>query len=155
MHKSVTGFAVLIAATAMSYSVVTGGVFGLRAALAASSEAANPSFPVQTSSAGGVTIKITPTNLAGDASSWDFAIVLDTHSQELSDNLVKSSLMLDGAGGKQLPIAWDAAAGGSAGGHHREGVLRFKPVSPRPQSIELQITRTGENGPRTFRWQLK
>ena len=89
---------------------------------------------------------------ASNVGSWEFAIVFDTHSQDLSDDLVKSSLMLDGAGGKQLPIAWD---GGAAGGHHREGVLRFNPLSPRPQFVELQITRTGEGAPRSFRWQLK
>jgi hypothetical protein len=99
-----------------------------------------------------VTAKVTPRNLASNAGSWEFAIVLDTHSQELSDDLVKSSLLLDGAGGRHSPTAWDGAP---PGGHHREGVLRFKPISPRPQSIELQIRRAGEDAPRSFRWQLK
>lgn len=106
----------------------------------------------QTSSARGVTVKVTPQNMAGDAKTWNFAIVLDTHSAELNDDLVKSSLLLDSAGGRFTPVAWDGA---SPGGHHREGVLRFKPVSTQPQSIELQITRAGEDAPRSFRWQLK
>ncbi|MGZ8268513.1 MAG: hypothetical protein ACXWUU_13745 [Burkholderiales bacterium] len=152
MRKSVPGFAVLLAAAAVSYSIVTGGAIGLSAALAASSAAANPNLPAQTSSARGVTIKVTPKNLASNTGSWEFAIVLDTHSQDLSDDLVKSSLLLDGAGGQHSPTAWDGAP---PGGHHREGVLRFKPISPRPRSIELQITRAGEDAPRSFRWQLK
>jgi hypothetical protein len=152
MRRSVSGFAVLLAAAAVSYSIVTGGAIGLSAALAASSEAANPNLPARTSSARGVTTKVTPRNLASNAGSWEFAIVLDTHSQELSDDLVKSSLLLDGAGGRHSPTAWDGAP---PGGHHREGVLRFKPISPRPQSIELQIRRAGEDAPRSFRWQLK
>ena len=152
MRRSVSGFAVLLAAAAVSYSIVTGGAIGLSAALAASSEAANPNLPARTSSARGVTTKVTPGNLASNAGSWEFAIVLDTHSQDLSDDLVKSSLLLDGAGGRHSPTAWDGAP---PGGHHREGVLRFKPVSPRPQSIELQIRRAGEDAPRSFRWQLK
>ena len=152
MHKSVLGFAVLLAAAAVSYSVATGGVIGLGAAVAASSETANPNLPAQTSSASGVTIKITPTNIASNAGSWEFAIVLDTHSQDLSDDLVKLSLLLDGPGGKYSPTAWNGAP---PGGHHREGMLRFKPISPRPQSIELQITRAGEGAPRTYRWELK
>jgi hypothetical protein len=49
-------------------------------------------------------------------------------------------------------MAWDGAP---PGGHHREGVLRFKPISPQPQAIELQFTRAGEGAPRSFRWQLK
>jgi hypothetical protein len=106
----------------------------------------------QTSSARSVTVKVTPQNVAGDAKTWSFAIVLDTHSAELNDDLVKSSALLDSAGGRFTPVAWDGAP---PGGHHREGVLRFKPVSPQPQSIELQITRTGEDAPRSFRWQLK
>jgi len=106
----------------------------------------------QSSSARSVTVKVTPQNVAGDAKTWRFAIVLDTHSAELNDDLVKSSLLLDSAGGRFTPVAWDGAP---PGGHHREGVLRFKPVSPQPQSIELQITRAGEDAPRSFRWQLK
>lgn len=82
----------------------------------------------------GVTVKVTLKNLASDAGGWEFAIVLDSHSQDLSDDLAKTSLLLDGAGGRSLPTAWDGAP---PGGHHREGVLRFGPISPRPKSIEL------------------
>ncbi len=152
MRKSVPGFAVLLAAAAVSYSIVTGGAIGLSAALAASSEAVSPNLPAQTSSARGVTIKATPKNLASNAGSWEFAMVLDTHSADLSDDMVKSSLLRDGAGGQYAPLAWDGAP---PDGHHREGVLRFKAISPQPQSIELQITRAGEDAPRSFRWQLK
>ena len=151
MRKSVPHFAAFLAAAVVSYSIVTGDAFGLKAALAASSEAVKPKLPTQTSSASGVTINITPKDLTSNLGSWEFAIVLDTHSQDLSDDLVKSSLLLDGAGGRHSPSAWDGAP---SGGHHREGVLRFKPVSPRPQSIELQISRAGEAAPRSFRWQL-
>jgi len=143
---------VLLAAAAVSYSIVTGGAIGLSAALAGSSETANSNLPAQTSSAGGVTIKVTPKNLANQAGGWEFAIGLDTHSQDLSDDLVKSSLLLDDAGGQHSPTAWDGAP---PRGHHREGVVRFEPISPRPQSIELQITRAGDDAPRSFRWQLK
>jgi hypothetical protein len=152
MRKSVPGFAVLLAAAAVSYSIVTGAAIGLSAALAGSPEAANPNLSAQTSSARGVTINVTRKNLASNAGSWEFAVVLDTHSQDLSDDLVKSSLLLDGAGGQHSPTAWDGAP---PGGHHREGLLRFKAISPRPQSIELQITRAGEDAPRSFGWQFK
>ena len=99
----------------------------------------------------GVTVAVTPQNLSAGAKSWDFKIVLDTHSADLSDDLVKSTVLLDGTSGKHAPVAWDGAA---PGGHHREGVLRFKPVSPKPRSIELQIRRAGEAAPRSFRWEL-
>jgi len=105
----------------------------------------------QKSSGRGVTVDVTPQILSTGASTWDFKIVLDTHSQDLNDDLMKSVVLLDGTGGKYVPTGWDGAG---PGGHHREGVLRFKPVSPRPQAIELSITRPGESAPRSFRWQL-
>ena len=50
------------------------------------------------------------------------------------------------------PAVWE---GDPPGGHHRKGVLKFDAVNPRPQDIELRITRAGEPKPRSFRWQLK
>ncbi len=114
--------------------------------------AAAAELGAQKSSAGGVTIAVTPQNVTGDVKTWDFKVTLDTHSQDLSDDLVKSSLLLDGTGGQHAPVAWDGAG---PGGHHREGVLRFKPISPGPKTIELKIQRAGEPVPRSFRWQLK
>jgi hypothetical protein len=118
---------------------------------AAAFPAAAAELATQKSSDRGVTVAVTPQNISGDARTWDFKIVLDTHSQDLSDDLTKSAVLLDGAGAQLAPVGWDGAA---PGGHHREGVLRFKPVKPKPQSIELQISRVGESTPRSFRWQL-
>ena len=106
----------------------------------------------QKTAGGGVTVTVTPQILAQDAKTWDFKIVLDTHSQDLRDDLMKSAALLDGSGARHAPVAWDGAA---PGGHHRTGVLRFKPISPRPQAVELQISRPGESAPRAFRWQLQ
>lgn len=124
----------------------------LAAFLAAGTASAAAGLETQTSSASGVTVKVTPKNVAGDAVPWEFVVVLDTHNQDLSDDLVKSAMLLDPDGKQNAPIAWEGAA---PGGHHREGVLRFKALSPRPQAIELQITRAGETNPRSFRWQLQ
>jgi hypothetical protein len=114
--------------------------------------AAATELATQKSSDRGVTVAVTPQNVSGDARSWDFKIVLDTHSGDLSDDLVKSTVLLDGTGAKHAPVAWDGAG---PGGHHREGVLRFKPITPPPAAVELQIARPGEPKPRSFRWQLK
>jgi len=123
----------------------------LTAALAGAASAA-AGLETQTNSASGVTVKVTPKNVAAGTTTWEFAVVLDTHSADLSDDLMKSSLLLDGSSEQYAPVAWEGAP---PGGHHREGVLRFKALSPRPQAIELQITRPGETAPRSFRWQLK
>jgi hypothetical protein len=106
----------------------------------------------QNSSDRGVTVAVTPQDLSAGAKTWDFKIVLDTHSGDLSDDLLKTAVLLDGTGTQHVPVAWDGAA---PGGHHREGVLKFKPVLPTPATIALQIMRAGEAKPRSFNWQLK
>lgn len=121
----------------------------LAAAILSPASAAEPG--TQKSSDRGVTVAVTPQNLSGDAKTWDFKVVFDTHSADLSDDLLQTTVLLDGTGTKYTPIGWDGAG---PGGHHREGVLRFKPVSPKPRAIELQITRAGETSPRSFRWEL-
>jgi hypothetical protein len=118
----------------------------------AASPAAAAELAVQKSSDRGVTVAVTPQDLAGGAKTWEFRIVLDTHSADLNDDLTKSAVLLDGIGGQYAPLGWDGAA---PGGHHRQGVLRFKPLTPRPAAIELRITRPGEPAPRSFRWELK
>ena len=130
-------------------------IAGLAAAAAfalAGAALAQAALESQTSSARGVTIKVTPKNLAAGAATLEFAVVLDTHSGSLSDDLARSALLVHGAGGRQEPLAWEGAP---PGGHHREGVLRFKALVPQPQAIELRIARDAEPAPRSFRWRLR
>ena len=117
---------------------------------AASGVTAAPALPTQTSSQSGVTVKITPRTLA--AGTWEFEVVFDTHSQELTDDLGKTAVLISDARASYSPVKWQ---GDPPGGHHRKGVLEFKPVSPMPAAIELQIKRSGETAPRLFRWKLK
>jgi len=131
---------------------VLSGLLLAGAALVASGAATAAELETRTSSAAGVTIKVTPKNVAPDAAAWVFAVVLDTHSRDLSDDLVKSSVLLDARGARHAPIAWEGAP---PGGHHREGVLRFKALGPAPGAFELQIRRPGESAARVFRWTLK
>jgi len=117
---------------------------------AASGVTAAPALPTQTSSQSGVTVKITPRTLA--AGTWEFEVVFDTHSQELTDDLEKTAVLVSDARASHSPLKWQ---GDPPGGHHRKGVVQFKPVSPMPAAIELQIKRNGETAPRLFRWKLK
>ena len=126
---------------------ITGILIVLLAAGAYAAELA-----AQRNSAGGVTVAVTPQNLAASAKSWDFKVVLDTHSGELNDDFVKTATLIDDKGGRHVPIQWEGAG---PGGHHREGTLKFNAVTPTPTTIELRITRAGESAPRSFRWQLK
>ena len=125
-------------------------LFATALALVAALSAVAAETNTQKSAANGVTVTVTPNLRAARA--WEFKVVLDTHTQDLSDDLTKTAVLIDAAGNRQAPTAWDGAA---PGGHHREGVLRFSVVAPLPAFIELQIARFGEPAPRSFRWQLQ
>jgi len=128
------------------------GMLAAVAALVVTGAAGAAELETRTSSAAGVTVKVTPKDVAPDAAAWVFAVVLDTHSRDLSDDLVKNSVLLDARGARHAPIAWEGAP---PGGHHRAGVLRFKALGPAPGAFELQIRRAGESAPRVFRWSLR
>lgn len=102
----------------------------------------------QTTAAQGVTLKVTPKPLVTGATEWEFSVPLDTHSGALDDDLAKTAqLVVDG---KELaPIAWNGA---TAGGHHREGVLKFPAPAEAPAAVDLRIRRAGETEPRVFHW---
>jgi hypothetical protein len=125
-------------------------LLGLLFALAFAVNAAE--LTTQRSSERGVTVAVTPQNVAPNASAWEFKVVFDTHSADLSDDLLKSAVLVDPAGKRHTPLAWDGAP---PGGHHREGVLRFAPITPSPSAVELQISRPGEATARSFRWKLQ
>ncbi len=118
-------------------------------ALLGTSVAAAP-LATQSSAVSGVTIKATPTVLTGER--WSFEIELETHSGDLSDDLVKSASLVADDGAALSPLDW---RGDPPGGHHRKGTLEFKAVEPPPARIELKILRTGEPAPRVFGWQLR
>ena len=121
------------------------------AALYAASAAAGE-LPEQSSQASGVSVSVKPTDVSAAAKTWTFEVALNTHSGDLSDDLTRTARLVDAAGKEQPPAGWEGAP---AGGHHRTGVLRFKALSPRPDTLELRMVRPGETAPRTFRWTLK
>ena len=118
------------------------------AIIAAGGAGAASSLPSQSTAQGGVAVQATPRDLGGNA--WEFDLAFNTHSGSLTDDPAKETVLIaDGA--THRPIGWQ---GDPPGGHHRKGVLRFKPISPRPQAVELKIQRPGESASRSFRWQL-
>lgn len=130
---------------------LTALLMGMAVALVvAGSRAAAADLPAQSSAQAGVTVKAAPRNLSGGT--WEFEIAFDTHSESLTDDLEKTAVLIAGDGVPRSPLEWQ---GDPPSGHHRKGVLLFKPISPRPASIELRIQRAGEASPRSFRWQLK
>ena len=126
--------------------VVSGFVGAAVLCIAAS---AGDGLPSRKVALNGVTITVTPQELAGPA--WKFQVVLDTHSQDLKDDLAKSATLL--AGGEK--IAASAWQGDPPGGHHRKGVLRFDAPAKMPSGFELRIERPGEPKPRVLRWEIQ
>lgn len=104
-----------------------------------------PDLELQTNNDGQATVTVTPLKSAS-AGTLEFEIILDTHSVELNEDLIKAAVLI--ADDKNYtPTAWDGAP---PGGHHRKGVLRFAPISPSPKSITLKIRNVGGVAERDF-----
>ena len=115
-------------------------------ALAAQGEIVTQSSTVQ-----GVTVAATAGNLSEEAPVWDFAVVLDSRDRALPDDVAANAVLLDANGQVQRALIWEGAP---AEGRHRAGVLKFIALNPRPDWVELRITRPGEAKPRVFSWLL-
>jgi hypothetical protein len=127
------------------------GLRWLTLVLAAMALAAQADIVTQKSTVEGVTVAATAGNLGPEATVWDFAVVLDSPDQDLRDDLVNNAVLLDSHGNRQQALIWEGAP---REGNHRAGVLKFIALQPRPEWIELRITRPGEAKPRTFGWLL-
>lgn len=126
-------------------TLVLVGVFGLWSAVLT----AQP-LKTQTSNRSAVTLKVTPKTVHGDV--LEFEMVFDTHTQELNDDLLKSAVLVGRDGTQVVPTAWN---GDPPSGHHRKGVLQFNAPKPRPDVLELRVSRPGEPAPRVFKWDAK
>ena len=109
----------------------------------------NNSLETKESTEGPVSVTVTPLGLENNSPTGNFEISLDTHSEELSADLVAVSELVDDQGKIYLPISWE---GDGPGGHHREGVLKFNPISPKPKSLVLKIKDVGGIPERSFKW---
>ncbi len=108
-------------------------------------------FPSKSNEGGSVTVDVTPTVLEV-GKPLAFQVKMDTHSVDLSDDMVKISLVRDDTGKEYAPTAWE---GGGPGGHHREGTLKFAALSTKPKYIELVIKGLAQAPERVFRWDLQ
>src|SRR3990167_8257966 len=86
----------------------------------------------QTDSQGAVIVQVTPIDVSKTAKTWQFKILLNTHTVNLDQDLTKMVILRNSYGDIYTPISWE---GDPLGGHHREGTLSFKPISPKPPEI--------------------
>jgi hypothetical protein len=105
-------------------------------------------FAPQSNRGGGVDVKVTPRTLAADAAAWEFEVVFSTHSVTLTGDPAQFSVLVDAKGGEHKALAWQGDAPGS---HHRQGLLRYKPLVP-ATPVELRIKGVGGVPTRVFRW---
>ena len=100
---------------------------------------------------GQVMVTVVPLALSKTANAWRFEVRLSTHVAPITQDMAVVATLSDGNGHEERPSAW---AGDPPGGHHRKGVLVFKPVSPTPSSVTLHIRQVGGVRDRSFTWDL-
>jgi hypothetical protein len=94
------------------------------ALLGSAPSSAAPALATRSSDEAGVRVVVTPKALGRDVTVWEFNVVMDTHTKPLNDNLAQAAVLVDEAGRRYVPVAWQ---GDPPGGHHRKGVLQFSP----------------------------
>lgn len=142
------------------FALIVASVIGLRLGNKAdknqewpakSSEFTTPSsLEAQINTEGSVEVTVVPKIIS--EKEWSFEITFDTHSEELAFDLAKNAVLVDDQGNEYAPLAWE---GDSAGGHHRNGILKFSQPSLRPASITVKISQVGGIAERNFTWQIK
>jgi hypothetical protein len=81
-----------------------------------------------------------------------FEIRMNTHSGDLSQDLVAVCTLKDNSGREYLPTGWD---GSPPGGHHRSGVLEFSELAEGAESITLVIREVANVPERVFNWTVE
>ena len=104
-------------------------------------------LPTREIAAGEVTVTVTPVRI--DERGAEFDVAFDTHSVDLDlDVAAGAALIVDGDDWPD-PV-WEGAG---AGGHHREGTLRF--AADGTPSGEAVLTIRGLEAPATASWDLQ
>ncbi|MEP7357024.1 MAG: hypothetical protein ABI847_07280 [Anaerolineales bacterium] len=106
-------------------------------------------------SQGAVTVKVTPLNLDARAATLDFAVVLDTHSVDLSMDLTQLAVLRTDTGAQVNATVWPVGSG-----HHYEATLSFPAQTAEGQSLlegasTLTLVIADVDAPdRVFEWKL-
>jgi hypothetical protein len=106
-------------------------------------------LPAKENNQGTVMVSVTPQDFSKSAASWRFEVRFNTHVTPITQDMMKVASLSDGTGAGEPPTAWN---GDPPGGHHRRGVLVFKPIEPMPAALMLHIREVGSVADRTFTW---
>jgi hypothetical protein len=108
-------------------------------------------LPAQVNREGQVIVKVTPLALSPTADPWRFSVQFDTHATPLDQDLLQTAVLRGDNDKGEAPLGWQ---GDAPGGHHRTGVLVFKPIMPAPASVTLTLQQVGSVPERSFTWSL-
>lgn len=114
-----------------------------------SNQSTSQRWEVKTDEQASVNVTITPLDISIDSREWEFDIIMDTHSVELDQDMIKSAVLVGDDDKEYKPLSWK----GPIGGHHREGTLTFTSITPYPQNLTLRIKDIG-GVERSFSWIL-
>lgn len=81
-----------------------------------------------------------------------FEVRMNTHSEELSQDMLAVITLKDNKGREYQATNW---IGSPPGGHHLSGVLEFPELDGSPESITLVIRLIADGSDRTFKWSVK
>lgn len=133
------------------FSCVSAILTVIVAALPLMASAQTKSLPSRENDEGQVMVTVTPSISSNAADTWRFNIQLNTHVAPITQDIAAVSVLSDGEGHDERPLAWE---GDPPGGHHRKGVLVFRAISPTPRSVMLAIHEVGAVPERRFTWKL-
>lgn len=111
------------------------------------SAAADPSQTMSVDG-GNVTVSVTPRVLKRGLP-LEFEIGMNTHSVDLSADMSKAVVLRTAPGVELEPTRW---AGPGPGGHHREGIVVFAPLTTTSQTVTLVVKDVGGVPERLFMW---
>ena len=109
-------------------------------------------YEPQVDDQGEVTVAVEPLDLSEQSELWRFKVTLDTHSRELDEDLAAAAELRNQKDEQFETVGWE---GDPAGGHHRSGVLTFRPLLPYPKQITLRLFNIGGVPERTFLWIIR
>lgn len=102
----------------------------------------------RTNEEGEVTVEITPA-LLQEHENAEFDVSFNTHTRDLSMDMLKITTLTDSAGKMFTPLSWDGPA---EGGHHISGKLIFPPLADPDAGFTLTLRNIGDIPERTFEW---
>lgn len=143
---------IIILIGAVIYFVISNRTNFFNKPIAPNLPAEQTALSAQTASIGIVTYKVTPKNLSKSSPTWDFEIVLDTHTGSLDQDLVSEVRLLDDKNKEYQASKWE---GDPPGGHHREGVIKFESLGSDVTSLILKINPGEKMKETSFTWETK